>query len=103
MAFEQRDNSGALFKNERKEKDTHPDYKGNARLGGVDYDIAAWVKEAQGTGKKYFSLSIKPKEEGMARRAGADQGQSQARSAPEAQRRGYAPSPQFADPDTLPF
>jgi len=92
MAFEPRDNSGALFKNERKEKDTHPDYKGNARLGGVDYEIAAWVKEAQGTGKKYFSLSIKPKAE-------AQSGYTpQARSAPAPQ----GPAPQ-AEEDSLPF
>ena len=61
MAFEPRNNSGAIFKNERKEKDTHPDYRGNARIEGVDYEISAWVKEAKGSGKKYFSLAIKPK------------------------------------------
>lgn len=53
-------NSGALFKNNKKEKDTHPDYTGQINADGVEYWLSAWVKEKDG--KKYFSLSIKPKE-----------------------------------------
>jgi len=58
--MEKRDNNGALFKNERKEKDTHPDYNGSALIGGVDMWISAWIKK--GNGKTYMSLAFKPKD-----------------------------------------
>lgn len=60
-------NSGLLAKNTRKEKDTHPAYTGSINVDGKDYWISAWVKEGrEGTkleGQKYFSLSVKPKED----------------------------------------
>lgn len=55
------DNSGAIFRNDRKEKDTHPDHTGQATIAGVNYWISAWVKEKDGV--RYFSLAFKPKEE----------------------------------------
>jgi uncharacterized protein (DUF736 family) len=55
--YEPKDNSGALFKNERKEKDSHPDYRGNCVVNGVQMDMAAWIKtSAKGT--KYMSFSF---------------------------------------------
>lgn len=66
-------NSGLLAKNTRKEKDSHPAYTGSINVDGRDYWISAWVKEGrEGTkleGQKYFSLSVKPKEEQPQRRA----------------------------------
>ena len=61
------DNSGALFRNDRKEKDTHPDHTGTATINGVDFWISAWVKEKNG--KKYFSLAFKPKDQQAERAA----------------------------------
>jgi hypothetical protein len=61
MAFEQRENSGSLFKNERKERDTHADYTGTCLIGGVEYYMNAWLKE--GKKGKFFSFSFKPKGE----------------------------------------
>lgn len=55
-------NRGALFKNDRKEQDNHPDYKGSVNVGGVDYWLSAWLKRSQG-GKSFMSLSVKPKED----------------------------------------
>ena len=57
---EKRDMSGALFKNDKKEKDSHPDYTGNAMIDGKEFWISAWLKEANG--KKFFSFSYKPKD-----------------------------------------
>jgi hypothetical protein len=56
--YQQRDNSGVLFKNHRKEKDSHPDYKGNGRINGRDVEISAWIKE--GKRGKFMSLSFQP-------------------------------------------
>ena len=61
MAYEQRDMSGSLFKNDRKEADTHPDYKGSALLNGVDHWVDAWINTSN-SGTKYMSLKFKPKE-----------------------------------------
>jgi len=61
MAYEQRDNSGSLFKNTYKQRDNQPDYTGNGIVDGTEYRVSAWVKE--GAKGKFFSLSFTPKEE----------------------------------------
>jgi uncharacterized protein (DUF736 family) len=55
-------NSGALFKNARKVKDTHPDYNGQINVGGTEYWLSAWLKKSK-KGETYMSLSIKAKTE----------------------------------------
>lgn len=61
MAYETKPNSGSLFKNDRKEKETHPDYKGQAIVGGAEMWVSAWIKE--GKSGKFMSLSFTPKED----------------------------------------
>jgi hypothetical protein len=64
MAFTPKPGSGSLFKNERKEKDTHPDYRGDVCLeDGTVLKLAGWVKKTSG-GKSFLSLKVeKPREE----------------------------------------
>jgi uncharacterized protein (DUF736 family) len=88
MAYEQRDNSGSLFKNDKKEKETHPDYKGSCMVGGVEMWMSAWVKTGA-NGTKFMSFSFQPK----------DQQQAPARQAPARQ----APQAEPDFVDDLPF
>lgn len=55
--------TGALFKNDRKETENHPDYKGTATLDGKDYWISSWIKKSA-KGQVFMKLSFNPKEEG---------------------------------------
>jgi hypothetical protein len=59
--MEKRDNSGVLFKNDKKESPKHPDYKGNITVDGTDYWLSAWIKE--GKSGKFMGLALSPKDE----------------------------------------
>ena len=53
-------NRGAIFANDRKEKDTHPDRTGTLNVEGVEYFIDGWLKD--GKKGKFLSLSVKRKD-----------------------------------------
>ena len=61
MTYQTKDNSGSVFQNDKKEKDTHPDRTGQAKIGGVDYWVSGWIKQDR-NGKPYLSLAFKPKD-----------------------------------------
>lgn len=51
---------GALFENDRKEKDTHPDYRGSIETeDGTQYWVSAWIKTPNDASKPDFlSLAL---------------------------------------------
>lgn len=65
-------NRGVLFKNSRKQKETHPDYTGTINVDGVDYFLDAWLKD--GAKGKFYSMSVKRKDKQSTQPAPARQG-----------------------------
>jgi len=55
--MENKINTGAIFKNNKKEKETQPDYRGKINVDGVEKEIALWVNTSK-NGLQYFSASI---------------------------------------------
>jgi uncharacterized protein (DUF736 family) len=89
MAYEHKPGSGSMFRNEKKESDNHPDYKGDVMLpDGTMAWLDAWVKKPEGK-KPFLSVSIKPK---------------QTQSSQPARSEKKAPPPSdFDDGEDLPF
>jgi len=67
MGFEQRDNSGAAWKNRRRTRDNQPNYTGSAMIDGKEYYVSCWIKPDRSRnaddGDKFISFSVTPKEE----------------------------------------
>jgi hypothetical protein len=57
-------NKGALFRNDDKNPndDRGRDYNGTLNVEGTEYWISGWVRTSK-NGKKYLSLSVKPKQD----------------------------------------
>jgi len=56
-------NRGILSRNDRKEKDSHPDMKGTINVDGVDYWLSGWTKTKKDGSGKFLSLSVEPKQQ----------------------------------------
>jgi len=56
-----------LFKNDRKESEKHPDYKGYLTVNNQEFWLSAWIKE--GKIGKYMGLAISPKEDYQSKQA----------------------------------
>lgn len=61
MAYDQKDNTGALFANKDRKSDTHPNATGTAIIDGVAYFVDAWTNTDR-NGNKYQALKFKRKE-----------------------------------------
>ena len=61
---EAHNNSGNMFKNDRKSKVEHPDITGSALIGGLEYYVSGWRKNGQKG--DFYSLSFRPKDSSAA-------------------------------------
>lgn len=57
MAYQQKENSGSLFKNDQKSADNSPGAKGSALIDGKEYWVAAWTKKDK-NGNPWQSLAF---------------------------------------------
>lgn len=59
--YEQRDNSGILFKNDKPAGSNKPDYSGTAMVDGKEVRVSLWAKE--GKKGRFLSLSFQSKDQ----------------------------------------
>ena len=59
-------NTGMMMRNDSRETEKHPEFRGSINVGGADYWLSAWVNEGKPgskiEGRKYFSLKVSPKD-----------------------------------------
>lgn len=72
MSYQPKDNSGQIWKNDKKEQDTHPDFKGDCVIDGVAYWISAW-KRSDGANPKAPPLKFSFKRKDAVHSQGVDQ------------------------------
>jgi hypothetical protein len=58
---DQRELSGVLSRNKKRESEKQPEYKGTCTINGTGYWLSAWVKE--GPDGKFFSLAFTAKDQ----------------------------------------
>ena len=61
MSYEVRDQSGTMFRNKRKERDSHPDWSGDGMVNGQLVWLNAWEKKDK-NGNLFYSFSFKNKQ-----------------------------------------
>jgi len=54
--MENKPNSGAIFKNDKKGNDKAPDYRGKVNVNGKEMEVSLWVNE--GKNGKYFAAKF---------------------------------------------
>ena len=58
----EKDNQGALFRNEEKKSDNHPDYSGTVTIGGKEMYIKGWINVSK-KGFPFMKLRLQLKNE----------------------------------------
>lgn len=51
----------SLFKNDKGGNPKRPDYRGKCQVGGVEYELAGWIRTRKSDGVKFISGSMKVK------------------------------------------
>lgn len=69
------DNSGLLYKNDRKNQPAQPDVTGYATVDGVEFKVAGWRKKDRNQ-KDILSLKFTPKDAGGGDGGGGNGGRS---------------------------
>lgn len=54
-----KDNSGVLFRNEKKQQEKQPDYTGTITVMSEKWRLAGWIKKSK-AGQSYLSLAVSP-------------------------------------------
>jgi len=58
---ERKDNSGALFRADKKGVAKRPDYSGRVKIANIEFWLSGWIKQHDGVaGGSYISLVFKP-------------------------------------------
>ena len=65
--FEHKPETGSLFRNDKREKESQPNAKGSALVGGIEYWVSAWTNATK-DGEPYQSLRFSRKDENTAPR-----------------------------------
>lgn len=60
MAFEMQNMKGSLFDNDKKGKESAPDFKGSIKIDNKEFWISGWKNKSQ-AGADYISLSVQEK------------------------------------------
>lgn len=77
MAYELKDEQGSLWANTDRKTDSHPNARGQAKIGGVVYWVDAWTNTAS-DGRRYQTLKFKPKDVQAGTQTGLPAGQARA-------------------------
>lgn len=60
MAYETKENSGALFNNDKKQQEKHPDFTGKCLIDGKMREVSAWLRKSA-NGTEFISLAFREK------------------------------------------
>ena len=71
-------NKGAMWRNDNKQSDTHPDFKGSINIDGVEYWLSGWKRKAgDKENAPVVRFSYQPKEQQQAPQQAAQQAPQQ--------------------------